>query len=139
MAQNPPSVRDFDQPKLEALVEVMFLAAFSDGEFSDEERAHFAKSVESLTDRRLEKGALEALMTRLEKDVRGDAREARLGSVKTRLSDPGARKAAFGLAIQVVAADGIVRTSERELLLELAEGLDIDRDEAADMVKKIAG
>jgi hypothetical protein len=35
-----------------------------------------------------------------------------------------------------MAADGIIRTSERELILDLAEGLEIDRDRAADMVKK---
>ncbi len=38
-AFSPPSIRDVEAPKLEAIVEVMFLAAFADGEFGPEERA----------------------------------------------------------------------------------------------------
>jgi tellurite resistance protein len=41
------------------------------------------------------------------------------------------------MAIQVTAADGILRTSEREFILDLAEALDVDRDEAADLVRDI--
>jgi len=36
-----PPIASFDDPKLEALIETMFLAAFADDEFSDEERAEF--------------------------------------------------------------------------------------------------
>jgi uncharacterized tellurite resistance protein B-like protein len=49
------------------------------------------------------------------------------------------RRAAFELVVHVVAADGVIRTSERELLLEVAEALRIDPDSAADMVRKAAG
>src|SRR4051812_36973437 len=61
--------RDFDEPKLEALIETMFLAAYADGEFGDDERDHFVKSVESLTDRRLEGGKLEQLLTKVLAEV----------------------------------------------------------------------
>jgi tellurite resistance protein len=54
--------------------------------------------------------------------------------VKERLPDLTARKLALSLAIQVTAADGVVRTSERELIMETAEALGIDGDTAADMV-----
>ena len=64
-------------------------------------------------------------------------REKRIEAVKARLGDAEACKAALGLAISVAAADGIVRTSERELIFELAAGLDIDPDAAADLVKQI--
>lgn len=136
-AITPPSVRDLDDPKLEALVEVMFLAAYADGDFGDEERKHFVASVESLTDRRVSGAGLEALLARMTKDLE-EGRDARLAKVKERLPELGQRKTAFSLAVQVVAADGIVRTSERELLFDLAEGLAIDRDAAADLVKAIA-
>jgi tellurite resistance protein len=43
----------------------------------------------------------------------------------------------LGLAISVTAADGIVRTSERELIFDLAAGLEVDPDTAADLVKQI--
>ena len=124
--------------KLEALVEMMFLAASADGDFSDVERAYFLKSVESLTSGRLTTATLEGLLERAQRELTSSGREARLSSVKERLPDAAARKVALSLAIQVTAADGIIRTSERELLLETAEALEIDRDEAADMVQKLA-
>lgn len=124
--------------KLEALVEVMFLAAFADGEFSDVEREHFVKSVESLTDGRIAHEKLEALVSEATAALEREGREARLGSVKARLPDAGSRKVALSLVIQVTAADGIIRTTERELILETAEALEIDRDEAANLVSKLS-
>ncbi len=124
--------------KLEALVEVMFLAAAADGDFSDVEREHFVKSVESLTDGRLGHARLETLVSEATSALERDGREARLASVKARLPDAGARRVALSLAIQVMAADGIIRTSERELILETAEALEIDRDDAANLVSKLS-
>lgn len=130
-------LRELDDPKLDALIETMFLAAYADGEFSEDERQHFTKSVESLTDRRLAGERLDALVARIEKDLAASGRDARLAAVKERIPDASARKVALSLAIQVVAADGLIRTSERELILEVAEALEVDRDEAADLVKEL--
>lgn len=131
-------VRALGDAKVEALVEVMFLAASADGDFSDIEREHFLKSVESLTDGRIPRARLDVLVKEADQALERDGREARLASVKERLPDAGARRVALSLAIQVTAADGIIRTSERELILETAEALEIDRDEAADLVNKLA-
>lgn len=136
---SPPSIRDFDDPRLEALIETMFLAAFADGEFADEEREQFMKNVESLTDRRVRGEALGKLMTRILGDLQTVGRTARLKVVKDNLGSEGAREAAFALAVRVVAADGVIRTSERELLLDAAEALEVDRDKAADLVRDIGG
>jgi len=139
MSGNSASVvQGLSGAKLEALVEMMFLAASADGDFSDIERQHFLQSLESLTDGRLNKAALEGLLDKAKKDLDASSREARLSAVKERLPEPGARKVALSLAIQVTAADGIIRTSERELILETAEALEIDRDEAADLVIKLS-
>lgn len=118
-------------------MELMFLAAFADGDFGDEERAHFTTSIESLTDRTLSGPRLERLLTRIAASLAEDGRLVRLASVKKRLPDPGARRAALTLAIELTAADGIIRTSERELILEAAESLDVPRDEAADIVARV--
>jgi uncharacterized tellurite resistance protein B-like protein len=134
----PPSIRDAEAPKLEAIIELMFLAAFADGDFGEEERVHFLGSIESLTDRRVAGETLGELVARIARDLEAQGRTARLASVKERLVDPGSRKAALGMAIQVTAADGIIRTSERELILEAAEALEIDRDEAADLVSSLS-
>lgn len=133
----PPSIRDVVEPKLGAIIELMFLAAFADGDFGDDERAHFFRSIESLTDRRISGPAVEDRVARITADLAREGRAARLASVKERLGDRGSCKAALGLAIQVTAADGIIRTTERELILEAALALDIDRDEAADLVTSL--
>jgi uncharacterized tellurite resistance protein B-like protein len=139
MSLDMSAVKGLPEPKLEALIEMMFLAASADGEFSDVEREHFAKSVESLTEGRIVGDALEQLLRRAKQTLDESDRLARLQSVKQRLPEPQARTVALGLAIQVAAADGIIRTSERELILDTAETLEIDRDEAADLVKALAG
>lgn len=123
--------------KLEALVEVMFLAAAADGEFSAVEREHFLNSVESLTDKRIAPGRLAALVSDAGLALERDGRDARLASVKARLPEAATRRVALSLAIQVTAADGIIRTTERELILELAEALEIDRDDAANLVRQL--
>ena len=135
---HPPPIRDLEAPELEAVVEVMYLAAFADGDFGPEEREHFLKSIESLTDRSLSGETLAHVVTRITGDLEAQGRAARLASVAERLKDPGARKAALTLAIQLTAADGIIRTTERELILEAADALEIERDVAADLVAQIA-
>ena len=138
MPETAMSAADFDDPKLEALIEAMLLAALADDDFSAEERAHFAKSVESLTDGRSAGAALEALLARVEAAIGAEGREARLASVKARLPAGAPRKVALSLAVRLMASDGIVRTSDREAILEMADALEIDRGEAADLVKSIA-
>jgi uncharacterized tellurite resistance protein B-like protein len=132
------AAKDLAPPKLEALIEIMFLAASADGEFSDVEQKHFNASIESLTSGRIHGAELDELVTRMKTSLEKEGRDARLTSVKQRLPDNAARKVALSLAVQVTVSDGIIRTSERELILETAEALDIDRDEAADLVSKLA-
>lgn len=136
---SPPSVRAFDAPKLEALIETMFLAAFADGDFGDDERKQLLESIESLTDRTMSATTTDAIVTRVQAALAAEGRAARLAAVKAQLPSSGERKTALALAIRLVAADGIIRTSERELILDVADALEIDRDEAADLVRDIGG
>lgn len=126
------------EAKLEALIEAMYLAASADGEFSTVERAHFLKTMESLTNGRLPTARLAQLVGEASDALEREGREARLLSVKNRLPDQGSRRVALSLAIQVTAADGIIRTSERELILETAQVLEIDREEAANLVSELS-
>ncbi|AUX44483.1 hypothetical protein SOCE26_059470 [Sorangium cellulosum] len=135
---SPPPLKTLDEPNLEALVELMFLAAFADGEFSQEEKLHFVRSVESLTDRRIPQSTMDELIHGVIERLQKEGRPALLASLKERLASPPARKVAFSLAVQVVVADGVVRTSERDLLLEVAAALDIDQTEAVDLLRKLA-
>lgn len=116
----------------------MFLAATADGEFSGDERQHFQESVESLTDRKVKGDTLDKLLENIEQSHAGEGREARIAHVKDALPTPELRKVGLSMAIRVMIADGIVRTSERELILDLADGLEVDRNEAADLVAQLA-
>ncbi|HET7542231.1 MAG TPA: TerB family tellurite resistance protein [Polyangiaceae bacterium] len=126
------------EAKLEALIEAMYLAASADGEFSTIERAHFLKTMESLTNGRLPTARLAQLVAEASDALQREGREARLLSVKSRLPDKGSRRVALSLAIQVTAADGIIHTSERELILDTADVLEIARDEAASLVSELS-
>ena len=132
------NLTSLDDAKLEALVETMFHAAAADGEFSDPERAEFIKNVRTLTDKRIDEQTLDALVKMISARTATEGRGARLAAAKVALDSERLRLVALELSIKIVASDGIVRTSERELLLELAETFDIDRDKAADLVKTTA-
>jgi len=95
-------------------------------------------SVESLTGRRLSGAALDELLARIERDRASASRDERIAALKLKLTDPAGRKVAISLAIQLMAADGILRTSERELIFDMAEGLELDRDEIADTIAELA-
>jgi tellurite resistance protein len=143
MPFDPSALLDeLDGDELDALVDTMVLAADADGEIAAEERSDMIASVQSMA----QGSAHEPIFTperigeRLEqarKQIADTGRDALIASVKSRLADADTRRAALGVAISVSAADGIVRTSERELIMDLAEALEVDRDEAADMVRDI--
>ncbi|HHH11562.1 MAG TPA: hypothetical protein ENK23_05750 [Sorangium sp.] len=132
-----------DDTGVQALVDTMLLAASADGDVSDAERATLASSISDLAvgssqQRALSGAALAALLDSAAQRLENDGRDKCIASVKERLSELAARKAALGLAIRVTAADGIVRTSERELIMDLADGLGIDGDDAADLVAELS-
>lgn len=126
------------EAKLAALVEAMFLAAAADGEFSTVERAHFLKTMESLTNGWLPTARLAQLVAEASEALAREGRAARLLDVKSRLPDRGSRRVALSLVIEVTAADGIMQPSERELILETADVLEIDRQEAAGLVSELS-
>ena len=143
MAFDPSSLlKELSGAQLEALVDTMVLAADADGELADEERVSLAGSISKLASGTEHEAALsgDALSARIDatmSKLSGGDRQPMIETVKQRLPDADARKAALGLAIVVTAADGIVRTSERELIMELAQSLGIDVDIAADLVRDI--
>lgn len=122
-----------DAPRLEAVVETMLLAAHADGEFSEEERAQLARSVSAMTDGQLAEAKFGELVKHIAATAESD-RTARIASIRARLADPALCEAALDLAIRVTASDNFIRTSERELILELAEGLGVEPARAADLV-----
>jgi len=124
-------------PQLEALVELLYLAASADGDFSVEERNLFVHKVRALTGERLTGEALAGIVSRVEGDVDRDGRTQRITSVRDRLETSGAHHAALLMAIDMTMADDVLRTSEREVIAEIAEALGIEADGAADYNTRI--
>jgi tellurite resistance protein len=134
---DPAFVRDFGDEKVEALIEMMYLAATADGDLGPEERDHFLKAAADLTSRLVVGKELDAIIGRVQARLDAEGRDARLSAVKARLPDDTTRRLALSLAIQITAADGVIRTSERELIFDTARALDIDGDAAADLVRDL--
>lgn len=126
-----------DGPQLEALVELLYLAASADGDFSDDERKLFVHKVFKLTGDRMSNEALEGAFKRIEADVEREGRTARISSVREKLDSDGARHGALLMAIDITMADDVLRTSEREAIADIAEGLGIERDVAADYIARM--
>jgi len=125
--------------QIDALVELMLLAASADGELSIEEIEQLQKCLLEVDELWLTTIDLEKRLSHAHSRIASADRAERLKAVRQSLASLTARKAGLELAIRVTAVDGIIRTSERELILETAEALDVDREIAADMVKAIAG
>ena len=133
------SPHTLDEPKLEALIEIMFLAAYADGPLGEEERRHFAQSVQSLTDRKVTGEVFDELVDKLVRSRREVGAKARLAAAREVLGSPEACKVALSLAIGVILSDGVVRPSERAMCLELADALGIDRGVAEGLLREAQG
>jgi tellurite resistance protein len=128
------NLSSLELPKLEAVVELMFLAAYADGVVSDVERQVFVEHIESASQGQLGKEAIGMMLTHIGKALAGEGREARFDVIRRRLGDPRSRKVALGLAIQVLLADGFVDPREEAWLIRAATALEIDPNEAAEML-----
>ncbi|MBM4374865.1 MAG: hypothetical protein FJ095_07255 [Deltaproteobacteria bacterium] len=129
-----------DATQLGALIETMALAGEADGGFEADERRSLAEALSSLVEGtelagELSNARLEEQLAAAREALVREGREARVTSVRERLGSASACEGALVLAARIIASDGVIRTSERELLLELAEGLALDVDRAADLVR----
>lgn len=80
---------------------------------------------------------LDKVISRVEGDMGREGREVRIKNVAGPLDSPGARHGALLMAIDITMADNVLRTSEREAIAEIAEGLGIEADVAADYVARM--
>jgi tellurite resistance protein len=133
------SAHTLDEPKLEALVEIMYLAAYADGEFGAEERSHFARSVQSLTDRKVTQELLEQVVTRLNADRKAKGTAALIEKARAELGSPAACRVALNLAIGVIMADGKVTTAEGTMLHDIGAALGVERAFTEQMLREAQG
>ncbi|MDI1451985.1 tellurite resistance TerB family protein [Polyangium sp. 6x1] len=133
------SSHTLDEPKLEALVELMYLAAYADGDFGAEEKRHFARSVQSLTDRKVTPEQLELLITRLDAARRASGTAALVAGARQTLGSPAACRVALSLAIGVIRADGTISSAERAMVHEIGAALGLDREGVEEMLREEEG
>lgn len=124
---NAPTLRAFEEPRLHALVELLYLAAMADGELGREELSFFRRRVQSMTDERLGEAEIEKLLLRVDEHLRSAGRASLLASFGERIGPPQLRQSALKMAIDMMMADRVMAPSERELVFELADALQIDR------------
>ena len=133
------SAHTLDEPKLEALIEIMYLAAYADGSFAPEERAHFARSVQSLTDRKVTPEMLEQIMRRLDAARKATGTAALIVGARATLGSPSACRVGLSLAIGVIMADGKVTDAERAMLYEIGTALGVERSVTESLLGEAQG
>ena len=128
------SLASLELDKLEAVVELMMLAAYSDGFVHDAERAAFRSHLLAQTHRDVRPEVLERLLVIIESGLAQAAPEVRLASIRARLSDTRLRRQALELAARVVLADGQLAVDEKAFIARAASALEIEPDEASALV-----
>ncbi len=130
------SAHSLDEPKLEALIEIMYLAAYADGSFAPEERAHFSRSVQSLTDRKVTSEMLEQIVQRLDAARKAAGTAALIAGARATLGSPAACRVALSLAVGVIVADGKVTDSERTMLFDIGSALGVERSVTEELLRQ---
>ncbi len=130
-------IQQLTDTQTNALIDVMVLAAEADGDVSSEELAELARNISRVTNGAVSREQAQAGVDTARAALAASDRSARLRRVREALA-PAQRRHALLLAIQVIGADGRIRTSERELILQMAEALEIDGETAADLVRAVA-
>jgi uncharacterized tellurite resistance protein B-like protein len=131
-------LENLTDPQIDALIELMLLAASADGTLDESEIAQLRRSLLEVDELWLSNIDLEKRLAIAKNHLDGHRREERLAALKVTLPDAAQRTLALELAVKVMLADGVIRITERELLLEAAEALDVDGNIAADLVKSVS-
>jgi tellurite resistance protein len=115
--------------ELEAFVELMFLAAYTDGVVNEDERAAFRGQVIRGTHGKLDAALVDQVLAEIEQRVTSTDAEARLAMIRDRLSDTRKRRAALVHAARVMVADGVLGLDEvaflRRAIVVLGEPVEI--------------
>lgn len=129
------SLASLELNELEAFVELMFLAAYTDGKISDAERATFRGQVIKGTHGQLDDTLVDTVIGAIEDRIAGVDHDEVLKSIRERLSDPRKRHAALAHAARVVLADGGLEISEAEFMHRAAAALGEPKESVARMLK----
>lgn len=128
---------ELGSPKVEALVEAMFLAATADGDFAPEEGVQFSATIGALTDRKLDPDSVYRLVGLLSQKLKNEGRQARLSAIAQRLPEGKPRETAVILAAAITMSDGEVKAVENDFVADLAEALGVEQGRAVELVQQV--
>lgn len=124
------SLQSLEIPRLEAVVELMFLAAYADESVAPEERTIVRQQLIASTHGRLGRETVEAMLTGIEATLAQHGREARFESIRRRLGDEKMRVAALATAATILQADQRIDPREVAWMARAAAALQVPVDEA---------
>jgi tellurite resistance protein len=124
-------------PQIDAMVEAMLLAATADGELDETELAQLRHNLLNVDHMWLSHIDLERRIATARQHLTGHTRAERLTALQVVLDKQEQRVAALELAALVMTSDGVIRTSERDLMLEAADALGVDTAIAADIMAHV--
>lgn len=123
---------------LSALFECVFLVAAADGKITGEEANELVEVLTDLTDGKMKSAGIDAMAHACAKNLEREGFAGALKSVAKRLGDEEHRRIAFVMATGVAFVDGAVDPKEEALFGALAEALELPRDEALDLLNRVA-
>ena len=123
-------------PKMEALIEAMYIAANADEDFGPKEREQFVSNVVGICNGAIKPDEVKGVLLKL-KGKSKDGREVRLKSIAGRLPSKADKEHAFALACNMALADGVVLDEEKQFTDELAKALGIDDDRANAILEEV--
>ncbi len=112
------SLASLELDKLEAVVELMFFAAYADGTIDPSERAIFEKNAVTATHGQLRPEVIRAVLNHFEITAKKEDRAARLTAIAAKLPDAKVRHAVLALAASVAHADGSLAPEEKAFLMQ---------------------
>jgi uncharacterized tellurite resistance protein B-like protein len=128
------SLASLELNELEAFIELMFLAAYTDGRVTESERAAFRGQVVKGTHGQLDAALVDQMLAAIEARLVGVDRDAQLGRIRDRLADPRKRRAALAHAARVVLADGILDVAEVDFMERAGAALGEPAEAVAQML-----
>lgn len=126
-------------PKMEALIEAMYITANADDDFGPKEREHFVANVVGICGGQVKPEDVKGVLLKL-KGKSKEGRDARLKAIAGRLPTVADKEHAFALSATMANADGIVLDEEKEFFKTLAAALgiaDARADEILDELKSL--
>lgn len=123
-------------PKMEALIEAMYIAANADEDFGPKEREQFVSNVVGICNGAIKPEEVKGVLLKL-KGKSKEGRDVRLKSIAGRLPSKADKEHAFALACNMALADGVVLDEEKEFSDELAKALGIEGARASEILDEI--